>query len=312
MKWRKRTNASMPTVIQNESNLRQFCIFARNCDLTEVTEGMVLDYLELLKDGLKVQNNSLIPKVNALRQFLKYWNERGTGVLSYFRVPLQKKEFTMPRLCTKEEFDKFWAEVTKKTTNNAPRVRNAALIGLLSATGIRNGEACSILLKDMDVNTPIQAGGEVMYRGVIKTEKSRGMRPFREIFWNEDVNEMLKKWIERREGIRKVKVLTDPGHLFVGLNSRIAKTAFGRRLTPNSVDELFRIYSRKSGVDINPHMLRHLLGRDMAEGDASDHVISDVLGHSRLDSSRTYTRLFGKAVGKQFARFRGNNRRVTI
>ncbi len=74
----------------------------------------------------------------------------------------------------------------------------------------------------------------------------------------------------------------------------------------SGIDELFRIYSKKAGVDINPHMLRHMLGRDMAENGANEHNISNVLGHSRLDSSRIYTMLFGTAVARQFYRFRGN------
>ena len=59
-------------------------------------------------------------------------------------------------------------------------------------------------------------------------------------------------------------------------------------------------------VDINPHMLRHVLGRDMVENRANEHNISDVLGHPRLDSSKIYTMLFSTAVAQQFYRFRGN------
>lgn len=296
----------MPTVIQNESNLRQFSIFMRNCDLTEVDERSVLEYLSLLRDGLKVQNNTLIPKVNALRQFFKYWNERATGVMSYNRVPLQKKEFNFPKLCTHEEFAKFWTEISKPS-NKPQRLRNTALVAIIAATGIRNGEACSMLLDKVDTDNPIKSGDVLMYRGTIKTEKSRGMRPFREIFWNAEVNDILKRWIDLRKGIHERHAFMSPELLFVGLNSPFARTRWGGKLTPNAIDEIFRRYSRLAGVDINPHMLRHMLGRDMAKGRASDHVISDVLGHARLDSSRVYTRLFGEEIGEQFARFRGQS-----
>lgn len=324
--WRKRQNFSSPTTIQNESNLRQFAIFMRNCELEAVQEKDVLDYLGMLEEEFKVQNNSMIPKVNAIRQFLKYWNKRKEGVLHYEMVPLKNKEFTQPEVCNQEDYDKFWS-VISAPSNNHQRIRNAAMVAIMAATGIRNGEACSIEINNVDAYNPmvipIQDGGLAgfdsmgrpiqstrmvnMYRGIIKTEKSRGMKPFREIFWSEDVNKHVHKWAERRQELHEKHSFANPDLLFVGLNSRHADNGgWGRRLTPNAVDEIFRRYSREAKVKVRPHMLRHMLGIDMAQQDASEHIISEVLGHSRLDSSRMYTKLHGRAIGRQFWRFRGN------
>jgi site-specific recombinase XerD len=306
MEWRKRQNLAAPTYIQNGSNLRQFSIYMHNCDLENVTENEVLDYIGLLEDQMEIKNNSLIPKINALRQFFKYWNEREEHILNYKLIPLRKKEFIFPKICTKEDYAKFWAAISAPS-NHSQRIRNTAMVAVMAATGIRNGEAASMRMDKTDFLKPIAVSeGNIMYRAVIKTEKTRGMKPFREIFWNEDVNEYVKRWVERRDRLHQNHTFTNPELLFVGLNSKNSRSGgWGRQLTPNSIDEIFRRYSRMSGVDINPHMLRHMMGRDMAENDASEHVISDVLGHSRLDSSRIYTHLYGKAVGQQFWRFRG-------
>lgn len=304
--WRQHQNKAMVTHIQNHSNLRQFAIFMRNCQIEDVQEKDVLEYLSLIEVAMGAEGNSMIPKVNALRQLFKYMNQRNFRTMNYELIPLRRKEFTMPKLCTHEEFLTFWKAVAAPS-NDSRKIRNAALIALIGRTGIRNGEACGILLKDVDVETPaLQDGAVVMYRGVIKTEKSRGMKPFREIYWDQEANTIIKKWVNRRASLETRHAFKTPEYLFLGLNSRFGDEGWGRKLTPNAVDELFRRYSRDAGVKIRPHMLRHLLGRDMAEQDASDHIISDVLGHSRLDSSRTYTRLFGKAVGRQFYRFRGS------
>lgn len=309
--WRKRQNHASPTVIQNESNLRQFAIFARNPEITAVDEAMVLEYLALLEDELETKNNSLIPKVNALRQFFKYWNERAIGVLSYHRIPLPRKDFTMPQIPTNEEFEKFWHVVTNPKNNYYQHIRNAAMIGVISATGIRNGECCSLELKNVSCDKPVVTANGNMYRAIVKTEKSRGMRPFREIFWNEEINEIVKKWMERRARLHEKHQFLNPELLFVGLNSRLADTKWGGRLTPNAIDEIFRRYSRMASVKVRPHDYRHKLGIDMAEEDASDHVISEVLGHSQLQSSRQYTKLHGTRRAEQFARFRPDNRSAT-
>jgi len=263
----------------------------------------------LLENQMEIQNNSLIPKSAALRGFFRYWNERITDSLNYQFIPLPKKKPQFPNLTSKEDFAKFWAEISKPSEDTR-RIRNAALVALLAATGIRNGELCSLPMDKIDVEKaiPVQTkdGLVMMYRGVVQTEKTRGMRPFREIYWTEDVNRHIKLWIDRRKDLNERHPFLNPEYLFVGLASKLGKLGWGKQMTANTVDELFRIYSKKTGVDINPHMLRHMLGRDMAENGANEHNISDVLGHSRLDSSRIYTMLFGTAVARQFYRFRGN------
>lgn len=311
--WKQTKKISSPTYIQNKSNLKQFAIFMRNCEINEVKEKDVVNYFSLLENEMEIENNSLIPKSAALRGFFKYWNERVPNCLNYQFVPLPKKEPKFPHLTTKEDFAKFWAEISKPS-KDARRIRNTALVALLAATGIRNGEAATLQIDKVDaekqIPVPTPDGTIFMYRGVIQTEKTRGMRPFREIFWTEEVNKHIKLWIDRRKEVAERHPFVDPSFVFVGLNSKLGNKGWGKRLLNNSIDEIFRIYSRKAGVDINPHMLRHMLGRDMAENGANEHNISDVLGHSRLDSSRIYTMLFGTAVAKQFHKFRGTTELV--
>lgn len=262
---------------------------------------------------MEIENNSIIPKSAALRGLFKYWNERVPDCLNYQFIPIPKKEPKFPHLTTKEDFAKFWAEISKPS-EDARRIRNTALVALLAATGIRNGEAALLQIDKIDVDKPIPVpsptGMIFMFRGVIQTEKTRGMRPFREIFWTEEVNNYIKKWVDRRKEVAERHPFVDPNFVFVGLNSKLGNKGWGKQLLNNSIDEIFRIYSRKAVVDINPHMLRHMLGRDMAENGANEHNISDVLGHSRLDSSRIYTMLFGTAVAKQFNKFRGSSELV--
>jgi site-specific recombinase XerD len=277
----------------------------RNCDISSVTENDILDYFRLLEGEMKIENNSIIPKSSALRQFFKYWNQRCLSTLDFNCIPMPKQERKFPKITNSEDYAKFWGAVIKPS-NDSRIIRNRALFSILAATGIRNGEACGLRMENVNAEKGTDIGGGVMmYRGVVKTEKTRGMRPFREIFWNEEVNRYVKAWLERRKEVHARSPLKQPEFVFVGLNGRSGEDGWGMALKPNSVDELFRVYSKKSGVKIRPHMLRHMLGRDMAKNNASDHVISDVLGHSRLDSSRIYTMLFGTDVAKQFNRFRG-------
>src|SRR5207245_4716929 len=103
-------------------------------------------------------------------------------------IPIPRTEVRIPRVVTDEQYRTLLSIIP---VNNDPRhIRNRAIIRLLWDSGARNGELVSLNVSDLD--------GERM-RAVIRTEKSRGRRPFREIFWTPETNENLGRWLEKRK-----------------------------------------------------------------------------------------------------------------
>ena len=144
----------------------------------------------------------------------------------------------------------------------------------------------------------------------INTKKSRGLIPFREIFWTQETNEVLKKWLACRSELAKTFDLIDKEAVFIGVKARGVK---GRRMAVSYVSEIFRKYSNKAGLEFpaaatNPHSQRHLLGRDMAMNKENDYAIASILGHARVQSSYPYTMLFGKNREDVYRRVREGHR----
>jgi len=96
----------------------------------------------------------------------------------------------------------------------------------------------------------------------IKTEKSRGELPYREIFWSNETNEQLKKWVVVREKFIATMELEEPKAVFFGIKAGSGASNYsakGKRLQVNYVSELFRKYSNRANLPIiNPHSFRHL------------------------------------------------------
>jgi len=101
LEYRKAKKFAAATYIQNESNLRQFAIYMRNCDITAVTEKDVLSYFALLEDQMGTHPNSIIPKSAALRGFFKYWNGHRQDILNYLFIPMPRQTHEFPRITTK-------------------------------------------------------------------------------------------------------------------------------------------------------------------------------------------------------------------
>src|SRR5678815_3166431 len=91
-------------------------------------------------------------------------------------------------------------------------------------TGARVGEVVALNVGELDWNR---------MRAVIKTEKSRGRRPFREIFWTHGTNETLGKWVEKRNRFRQIK---DPEALYICASSHQS----GLRMKIHAVAQMLR------------------------------------------------------------------------
>jgi integrase/recombinase XerC len=217
-------------------------------------------------------------------------------------IPVPRKIFKFPRVATEDQYERLLGAVKDegKCGEITYAVRDKAVIMLIHDTGARNGEIASLDMDDIDL-------GRKSAR--IKTEKSRGEVPYREIFWSNETNEQLKKWVAVREKFLVKMELEEPKAVFFGIKAGSGASNYsakGKRLQVNYVSELFRKYSNRANLPIiNPHSFRHLFGRDLAKKKANNFVISSMMGHARVQSSYPYTMLFGKDREEAYRSLRG-------
>lgn len=270
--------------------LMQFCRYMRNPLIMQITPEHVVEYLrESLNLGWK--KNSLVGTSMALRKFFEYWNRKGYPVLNYQVLPIVQKEGVEPKVAAPDSIEKILRQCAG---NSIYDVRNRAIVMLLLDTGARNGELCSMGM-DITDKAEMQDG---QYSYVVKTEKAaRSSKPVRRIFWYQEANDALNRWLLLRAEFTRMFDVKDPEALFIGIKQ--SHKEIGRRMTPYSLGLMLRDISRKAGIPtVNAHSLRHLFGNSAAEQGLNNSNISDLMGHASLSSSFVYTHLKGKQLGE--------------
>jgi integrase/recombinase XerC len=261
--------------------------------ITEVSESDVIAYMRMLIE-LNFKNNSLIPKRQAVINFFRYWRRKGYAVMDHELVPGVRREFRMPDVATEEDFRTVINSIPTGT-NDALHIRNRAILLFLEATGCRNGEMCALDVDDLDF-----ANRKVM----ISTEKNRGSKPFREVFWvgNDETQKALQNWLRKRSEMQKHIPFKDPEAMFVG--GRGWQT--GKRLTTGAVCIAMRKLSRRAGLPftLHPHMLRHKFGHDLNNQGANGFTISDLMGHSAVNSTQIYTVMNNREARDAYTRYK--------
>ncbi|MBI5793729.1 tyrosine-type recombinase/integrase [Candidatus Uhrbacteria bacterium] len=275
--WRK-FKVKKNTVKGYEFSLKHLCVFLRNPDIESILLQDVMEHLNLMRD-IGWEENSFVGRCMSFRKFFEFWQLRGLSVIDPELIPIPRKEYKIPRVVDDESFKKLLAAIPSKT-NDGRHLRNRAIVMMLWDSGARNGEIMSLDVNDLDLER---------MRAIIRTEKSRGRRPIREIFWTRDTNDALVRWIEKRKRLAGQLILKEPDALFISICGGPHDTS-GGRFTIKGVGEMLRRYCNRAGIPyINAHAFRHHMGHDVIKRGGSAADVMNILGHSSLASSTIYT-----------------------
>lgn len=147
-------------------------------------------------------------------------------------------------------------------------IRDAAILELLYATGMRVGELVGLDIDDLDRDRRVV---RVFGKG----------RKERTVPYGVPAERALRRWLDAgRPGL----VVSDAGPaLFLG--------ARGRRIDPRTVRAMVhrRLAEVPGGPDFGPHGLRHTAATHLLEGGADLRVVQELLGHSSLATTQRYT-----------------------
>lgn len=160
----------------------------------------------------------------------------------------------------------------------AVAVRDAALLELLYATGIRVSELCGLDRRDID-----DARQAVRVLG--KGDKQRAVPMGR------PAARALERWLAVRP---RLAGPTSGDAVFVGargarLDPRVARRIVHRGLTLVA-----------GAPDIGPHGLRHAMATHLLEGGADLRSVQELLGHSSVTTTQIYTHVTGERLQAAF------------
>ena len=273
-------NLTTKTLNAYQSDLTQFIFFEKNA-----LEPDLYGYFGYLQKVLNLRDTSIRRKIVTLKNFYEF--------LEYNQIinanPFEKLKFMfrqekkLPKTLTIKEVSAllncFNIDVDKISDFQRKQiVRDSALIDLLISTGIRIGEASSIMLDDIIVNERT-----ILIHG--KGRKQRLIYISSHITW-ERLNVLIKNRKKERGE-----------YLFVNRE--------GKQLSIYSIENIYKKYAKKAKVNpkSTPHYLRHTFATNLLANGADLRSVQEILGHASVSTTQIYTEVSNvrkKQVLKKF------------
>ena len=267
-----RKNLDFKTIKSYTIDLRQYSKFLCDTSLTWNDKKTIEKYIEFMHS--KYKPKSVKRKIASLKAFFHFLEiEEIVEINPFHKIQIKYKEpFLLPKtipLKTIEKIMKFaYTERKNQTTHYGQKIalRNALILELLFATGMRISELCSLTTEQIDFNDYI-----IKIYG--KGSKERLIQ-----ICNKNVQNLL---IEYRETF--TFELNNYNYFFV---NRLCN-----RLSEQSVRNMIDYYSKSAGttLHITPHMFRHSFATLLLEEDVDIRYIQQMLGHSSITTTQIYT-----------------------
>ena len=256
---------SKHTLKSYEDDLKQFNTFLDSevLALEDFEYRDARNYLSFLYEQ-QLERTTVSRKISTLRSFYAYWMTQDESIVNPFvQLVHPKKEQRLTQFFYDEEMKLLFETVAK---DHKKGLRDAVILELLYATGLRVSELVHIKREDIDPHLP---GVKVLGKG----NKERFL-PF---------GELCLQSIEVYEAsFQPFQAATHP-YLLVNMK--------GDPITERGVRYVLNdIVKRTAGIsDIHPHKLRHTFATHMLNEGADLRTVQDLLGHESLSTTGRYT-----------------------
>ena len=272
-------NASPGTVIEYRRNASEFLRYLaeRGTDWRTPDRTTVRGYLAGLADrGLAA--SSVAGRLAAVRSLYRHALRNGrisADPVAGVRAP--RRPSRLPRVLTVDEAAQLvTAPRAGEPRNEALARRDAALLELLYATGMRISELAGLTLDRVDLR-------QRRLRVIGKGNKEREL-----VFGEPAAAAMAAYLADARQALAARGEPSDA----VFLN------AAGNPLSARGARLVIERWVERTGVSprTSPHTLRHSFATHLLEGGADLRVVQELLGHVNLQTTQVYTHLSDAAL----------------
>jgi integrase/recombinase XerC/integrase/recombinase XerD len=249
----------------------------------DLTPRMLRRYAGVISErGLS--KTSVARKIASIRAFYRHLVQRGLLEASPADlVATPKKDQYLPRVLKPAEA----AQVLETIPSGAPlELRDRALFEVAYGCGLRAEELVNLDVGDLDPDAE-----EMRVTG--KGSKTR-IVPAGEPAWK-----ALERYLDRAR----------PKLANAAYDARRAEPALflsksGRRLSTSDVRRRLRVSTQRAGTGpgVTPHTLRHSFATHLLEGGADLRSIQELLGHSSISTTQTYTRIESGRLRRAYAK----------
>lgn len=260
-------------------DLGQFSKSTGITDPIDVSSNILEIYISTLHE--KYKPKTVKRKIASLKAFFHYLEYKEVVVINPFnKIQIKFREPTiLPKTIPLLTVESFLSTIytcrrqapTAYQRKNA--LRDAAIIELLFATGMRISELCSLKAGDVSLSDR-----SLLIYG--KGNKERRMQ-----IGNDDVFQVLVEYCKTFHN-----KITSNSVFFVNQNQT--------PVSDQAVRRMINKYVSLATIDlhITPHMFRHTFATSLLEADVDIRYIQEMLGHSSINVTEIYTHV---ALSKQ-------------
>lgn len=186
----------------------------------------------------------------------------------------EKRSQRYARWLTKQEEFRVQRELERlfSAANTAQRrlraIRERSIVVLMLHTGLRVSEVCALDLDNLSLTER---------KGTLHVRRGKGMKE-RTIPLNKTARRALQDWLRVRPDTPSCQAV------FVTLRGPEK-----RRMQPRSIQHTLRKISRRSGVTVTPHILRHTFAKRLVDAGVGLEKVAELLGHASIETTRIYT-----------------------
>ncbi len=253
-------------------DLSQFCRYIQPADILETTPELLESFFAVLHQNYKPRTvKRKIASLKAIFHYFEYKELLDKNPFNKVQVKFREPAL-LPKTIPLHTVEAFLSIIYKQLSNaktdyqKKNALRDAAVIELLFATGIRISELCSLHAESVNLYDKT-----ILIYG-------KGLKERKVQIGNDDVADILKKYKRCYE-----KEITDCRYFFANQN--------GKKLSDQSVRRMINKYTSLAAIDlhITPHMFRHTFATCLLEADVDIRYIQEMLGHSSIHVTEIYT-----------------------
>jgi site-specific recombinase XerD len=265
----KRKNYS-PHTVKNYINMLQHYIRWLIVPVEAATPGNIASYIDFLMDKRlhpKTINCHLVC-IRIFYDFLHY-EERNNIVNPVRKGIALRMPSPLPRYVKDEELDSLFAIIHKH--------RDRAMFTLMLRCGLRVEEVANLALGAVDLR-----------RRRIVVHNGKG-RKDRVVYISDDAYLALDKYLRLRPKSKAKEIfLVEKG------------TCKGQGISVRGIQKRMEYYTKKAGLKISCHHLRHTMATQMLNADADLSTIQDLLGHNWITTTQKYCTVFNLKIQRDY------------
>jgi integrase/recombinase XerD len=252
---------SSSTIRTYTNEFVQFLNTIKDKPAGEFTTERIKDYMQYCSEKLKLSENTLHSKINAL----KFYYEQVLGREKFFwEIPRPKKPLLLPKLLNEIEISKLFNALANK--------KHKAMLFTTYSAGLRVSEVVNLKIADIDSS-----------RMQILIERAKGKKD-RYVNLSPLLLDILRKYLLEYEP-RPVKYLFE---------SEQTKAAYPTR----TVQQIFYNAKSKAGIkkEVGIHSLRHSFATHLLDKGTDIKYIKDLLGHFNIKTTERYLHVSKKQL----------------